>query len=104
MVTSRTLTPLPSSGLGFAVILEGARYSTDRAFRQYNATEPENRLVARTLEKRWEKAPLFPMRMQPLSFHVQVGDGLQAEIQSGRLQRSQNLLSDQCVQNSACLS
>jgi hypothetical protein len=36
--------------------LEGARYNTDRAFRQYNATEPENRLVARTLEKRWEKA------------------------------------------------
>jgi Recombinase/Recombinase zinc beta ribbon domain len=36
--------------------LEGARYNTDRVFRQYNATEPENRLVARTLEKRWEKA------------------------------------------------
>lgn len=32
--------------------LERARYEADRAFRQYDATEPENRLVARTLEKR----------------------------------------------------
>ncbi len=28
----------------------------DRAFRQYNAVEPENRLVARTLEGQWEEA------------------------------------------------
>ena len=28
----------------------------DRAFRQYDAVEPENRLVARTLEKQWEEA------------------------------------------------
>src|SRR5439155_717232 len=31
---------------------------TDRAFRQYNAVEPENRLVARTLERKWEEALL----------------------------------------------
>lgn len=35
--------------------LERARYEADRAFRQYDATEPENRLVARTLEKRWNE-------------------------------------------------
>jgi Recombinase zinc beta ribbon domain len=36
--------------------LERARYEAERAYRQYNAAEPENRLVARTLEKRWEEA------------------------------------------------
>ena len=36
--------------------LERARIDVDRAFRQYNAVEPENRLVARTLEKQWEEA------------------------------------------------
>jgi DNA invertase Pin-like site-specific DNA recombinase len=36
--------------------LEQARYETDRALRQYDAVEPENRLVARTLERRWEEA------------------------------------------------
>lgn len=34
--------------------LEQAAYEVTRAERQYNAVEPENRLVARTLEKRWE--------------------------------------------------
>ncbi len=36
--------------------LERARYEVERAFRQYNAVEPENRLVARTLERQWETA------------------------------------------------
>jgi DNA invertase Pin-like site-specific DNA recombinase len=36
--------------------LERARYETERAARQYQAVEPENRLVARTLERRWEEA------------------------------------------------
>lgn len=36
--------------------LERGRYEADRAARQYGATEPENRLVARELEKRWEAA------------------------------------------------
>lgn len=34
--------------------LERARYDADRAARAYHACEPENRLVARTLETRWE--------------------------------------------------
>jgi DNA invertase Pin-like site-specific DNA recombinase len=34
--------------------LERARYEVERAFRQYDAAEPENRLVARELERRWE--------------------------------------------------
>src|SRR6476619_2694083 len=36
--------------------LERARYEVERARRQYDAVEPENRLVARTLEQRWEEA------------------------------------------------
>jgi len=35
---------------------ERARYETERAARQYQAVEPENRLVARELERRWEAA------------------------------------------------
>jgi len=34
--------------------LERARYETERARRQYDAVEPENRLVARSLERIWE--------------------------------------------------
>ena len=36
--------------------LERARQEVERAERQYHAVEPENRLVARTLEARWEDA------------------------------------------------
>src|SRR5204863_8691033 len=35
---------------------ERAGYEVDRAARQYQACEPENRLVARELERRWEDA------------------------------------------------
>ena len=35
--------------------LERARYEADRAFRQYDLCEPENRLVARDLEGRWNE-------------------------------------------------
>jgi DNA invertase Pin-like site-specific DNA recombinase len=36
--------------------LERATYEAERAERQYQAVEPENRLVARNLEERWEAA------------------------------------------------
>jgi len=36
--------------------LEAARYDADRAFRQYDAADPANRLVASELEVRWNKA------------------------------------------------
>ncbi|OWK40838.1 hypothetical protein FRUB_04730 [Fimbriiglobus ruber] len=35
--------------------IERAKYDADRAARQYHAREPENRLVARTLEHRWDQ-------------------------------------------------
>ena len=36
--------------------LERARYQVERARRQYDASEPEHRLVTRELEKRWNEA------------------------------------------------
>lgn len=36
--------------------LERASYQAERARRQFDSTEPENRLVARTLERQWEQA------------------------------------------------
>jgi len=38
----------------FELAAERARYDADRARRQYDACDPENRLVARTLEAAWE--------------------------------------------------
>ena len=38
--------------------VERTRYEAQRAARQYHAVEPENRLVARELERRWEQALL----------------------------------------------
>jgi len=36
--------------------LEAARYTADKAFRQYDAADPDNRLVAGELEVRWNRA------------------------------------------------
>ncbi len=36
--------------------MERATYEAERAERQYQAVEPENRLVARSLERQWEEA------------------------------------------------
>jgi DNA invertase Pin-like site-specific DNA recombinase len=44
--------------------LERARYESERAERQYHAVEPENRLVARTLEHRWEEALCSQRRLE----------------------------------------
>jgi DNA invertase Pin-like site-specific DNA recombinase len=44
--------------------LERAHYQVERAYRQYNAAEPENRLVVRTLEKQWEEALLAEEKLK----------------------------------------
>lgn len=44
--------------------LERASYEADRAKRQYDAVEPENRLVARELERRWEQSLLDDRQLQ----------------------------------------
>jgi DNA invertase Pin-like site-specific DNA recombinase len=44
--------------------LERARYEADRARRQFDAVEPENRLVARSLERQWEQALSAELTLQ----------------------------------------
>src|SRR5262249_22455037 len=44
--------------------LERARYEAERLERQYQAVEPENRLVARTLGRRWEEALRHQQQLQ----------------------------------------
>lgn len=44
--------------------LERTRYAVERARRQYDAVEPENRLVARTLERGWEEALAEQARLE----------------------------------------
>lgn len=44
--------------------LEWARSEVERAQRQYDAVEPENRLVVRTLEQRWEAALADEVRLK----------------------------------------
>jgi DNA invertase Pin-like site-specific DNA recombinase len=43
---------------------ESARYDADRAWRQYNAADPENRLVAAELERRWNIALAKVQRLE----------------------------------------
>jgi DNA invertase Pin-like site-specific DNA recombinase len=43
--------------------LERAQYKVDQARRRYASTEPENRLVARTLEREWEEALAGQVRL-----------------------------------------
>ncbi len=44
--------------------LERAQYDVDRSRRQYNAVEPENRLVARTLERQLEEHLAAQLKLQ----------------------------------------
>ena len=44
--------------------LQRARYEAERAQRQYDEIEPENRLVARTLERQWEVALQAEVQLQ----------------------------------------
>ena len=72
--------------------LERARDDAERAARQYQAAEPENRLVARELERRWEEA---------LQAHRQVEEeydrfrhGRPAELTSSDVQIIESLAGD----------
>ena len=44
--------------------LERAHYGVERAHRQYDAVDPENRLVARTLERQWEEGLAAELTLQ----------------------------------------
>jgi DNA invertase Pin-like site-specific DNA recombinase len=49
---------------------ERAAYEAERARRQYDAVEPENRLVARTLERRWEERLAAQQQLEEASRRV----------------------------------
>ena len=61
--------------------LERARYEVERAYRQYNSAGPENRLVVRTLEKKWEEALIAEdkLKQEYAEFVATQGGGLSAQ-------------------------
>jgi DNA invertase Pin-like site-specific DNA recombinase len=68
--------------------LERARQDAARAFRQFDAVEPENRLAARTLERRWEET-LLAQRTLEEQYHrfqqeqpVRLGAAERAQIEA----------------------
>ena len=70
-------------------ILERARQDVERAERQYHSVEPENRLVARPLEARWEEA-LKKQRETEEEYHRFLAK-LPATLSSADRQRIQSL-------------
>ena len=48
----------------FELAVERARFEAERARRQFDAVEPENRLVGRTLERTWEEALVAQRRAE----------------------------------------
>ena len=75
--------------------IEKADYEAKRAERQYHAVEPENRLVARGLERRWNErlAALEAVRAEAQAARLQ-SDALTAD----ELERASRLASDlECV-------
>lgn len=55
--------------------LEAARYAAQRAQRQYDATDPENRLVAGELEQRWNRALQHVEELEARIMHHTAGRG-----------------------------
>lgn len=65
--------------------LEQARFEADRVRRQYEAVEPENRLVAATLEQRWNEALCLVRQRERELDTLQGADPMPAEAQQRRL-------------------
>jgi excisionase family DNA binding protein len=71
--------------------LERARYEAQRAERQYQSVEPENRLVARTLEQRWNQALA---RVTELEAALARGDSPRQPLSEAQAQELQRLATD----------
>jgi hypothetical protein len=52
-----------------ALALEQARYEATRARRQYDAVDPDNRLVASELERRWNECLAVAARLLPVPYY-----------------------------------
>jgi hypothetical protein len=62
--------------------LEAARYAARRAQKQYDATDPDNRLVADELERRWNRLAALrdpSAQRRPGDVYAQLADRLQSE-------------------------
>jgi DNA invertase Pin-like site-specific DNA recombinase len=71
--------------------LEAARYAVKRAQKQYDATDPENRLVADELEHRWNEAL---ERVQELEARLGKHIGQQEQTPRGTLEEFEGLAAD----------
>ena len=72
--------------------LERARHDAERAARQYHAAEPENRLVARELERRWEQALLAQRQVE--DEYDRFRHGRPAELTSSDVKMIESLAGD----------
>jgi DNA invertase Pin-like site-specific DNA recombinase len=72
--------------------LERARYEAERARRQYDAVEPEDRLVARELERRWEGALKEQRRLE--EDYARFGRGQPKGLSAGERDRIRALARD----------
>ena len=72
--------------------LERARHDAERAARQYHAAEPEHRLVARELERRWEQALL--VQRQAEDEYDRFLHGRPAELTSSDVKMIESLAGD----------
>ena len=72
--------------------LERAHYQAERAYRQFNAVEPENRLVVRSLERQWEQALAEEAQLQTDYAHFL--DALPATLTAAERLAIQQLSSD----------
>lgn len=68
------------------LLIERAEYEAQRAQRQFNAVEPENRIVARELERRWnaQLAEVDAIRKQAQTAILQVKPLSDVEVQMSR--------------------
>ncbi len=71
--------------------LQAAQYEAARAQKQYDATDPENRLVADELERRWNRAL---ERVQELHFRIDMHRSSHREDPSTTLDEFENLAAD----------
>ena len=72
--------------------LERSRHDAERAARQYHAAEPENRLVARELERRWEQALLAQRQVE--DEYDRFRHGRPAELTSSDVKMIESLAGD----------
>ena len=63
--------------------LEAARYRADRAFRQYDAADPANRLVAAELETRWNRALALAAEVEARIAAHDAGDCQEFRVRAG---------------------